>query len=50
MTKAPIVTKPGASLRDVQIREAMASVDRNLPILSIDTLKEQVAASSDRRD
>ncbi len=38
-----IVTKPGASLRDAQILEAMGSVDRNLPILSVRTLTEQVA-------
>ena len=38
-----IVTKPGASLSFGQVREAVASVDPNLPILSIRTLKEQVA-------
>lgn len=38
-----IVTKPRASLSDAQVRQAMASVDANLPILSIRTLKEQVA-------
>lgn len=38
-----IVIKPGASISDAQIRKAMASVDPNLPIISIHTLKEQVA-------
>jgi predicted permease len=37
-----IVTKPGASLSDAQVRRAMASVDPNLPVTSIHTLKEQV--------
>ncbi len=40
-----IVTKPGASLPDAQVRRAMASVDPNLPIISIHTLKEQVASA-----
>ena len=39
-----IVTRPGATLREVQIRQAMASVDPNLPVISINTLKERVAA------
>jgi len=38
-----IVIKPGASLSFGRVQEAMASVDPNLPILSIRTLKEQVA-------
>jgi predicted permease len=38
-----IVTEPGVSLSDVRIRQAIASVDPNLPIISIVTLKEQVA-------
>ncbi|MBV9301640.1 MAG: ABC transporter permease [Acidobacteriaceae bacterium] len=38
-----IVTEPGASLSDTQVRRAMASVDSKLPIISIRTLKEQVA-------
>jgi predicted permease len=38
-----IVTKPGASRSIARVREAMASVDPNLPILSIRTLREQVA-------
>jgi predicted permease len=37
-----IVAKPGASLSDAQVRRAMASVDPNLPVTSIHTLKEQV--------
>ncbi len=38
-----LVTKPGAKLSDARIRKAMASVDPNLPIISIHTLKQQVA-------
>lgn len=38
-----IVTKPGASLSDARVHQAMASVDPNLPILSIRSLKEQIA-------
>jgi predicted permease len=38
-----ILTAPHASLSDAQVRHAMASVDPNLPILSIRPLKEQVA-------
>lgn len=38
-----IVTKPGASLNFARVQQAMASVDPNLPILSIRTLREQVA-------
>ena len=37
-----IEIKPGASLSFAQIRQAMASVDANLPIISIHTLKDQV--------
>jgi predicted permease len=37
-----IVVKPGASLPIVQVRQAMASIDPNLPIIAIRTLKEQV--------
>jgi predicted permease len=37
-----IVTKPGASLPVAQMRQAMASIDPNLPIIAIRTLKEQV--------
>ncbi len=38
-----IVTQPGASLSFAQLRQAMASIDPNLPVISIRTLKEQVA-------
>jgi predicted permease len=38
-----IVTKPGATLSDAQVRRALASVDPNLPV-SIHSLKEQVDA------
>jgi predicted permease len=38
-----LVTKTGASLSFGQVQQAMASVDPNLPILSIRTLREQVA-------
>jgi len=38
-----IVTRPGARVSDSQVRQAMASVDPNLPIVSIHTLEEQVA-------
>ena len=39
-----ILTSPGASLPVAQVRQAMASVDPNLPIISIRTLREQVAS------
>ena len=38
-----VVTRPGATLSFPQLRQAMASVDPNLPIISIRTLSEQVA-------
>jgi predicted permease len=38
-----ILTRPGASLSDAQVRQAMASVDPSLPIISIRTLMEKVA-------
>jgi predicted permease len=38
-----IATKPGGSLSHSQVQQAMALVDPNLPIISIRTLKEQVA-------
>jgi predicted permease len=38
-----IVTRPGVRLPITQIRGAMASVDPNLPIISIHTLRAQVA-------
>ncbi|HEY3937465.1 MAG TPA: ABC transporter permease [Bryobacteraceae bacterium] len=38
-----IVSRPEARLPLAQVRQAMASVDPNLPIISLRTLKEQVA-------
>jgi predicted permease len=38
-----ILTRPGVSLSDAQVRQAMASVDPRLPIISIRALKEKVA-------
>jgi len=38
-----IVTQPGTRLSAGQLRQALASVDPNLPIISIRTLREQVA-------
>ncbi len=38
-----IVTRPGASLSEAQLRRSLASVDPNLPVISIRTLREQVA-------
>src|SRR6267143_55379 len=38
-----ILTRPQASLSIAQVRQAMASVDPNLPVISIRTLREQVA-------
>jgi predicted permease len=38
-----ILTKPGVSLTSASIRQAMASVDPNLPLVSIRSLREQVA-------
>jgi predicted permease len=38
-----MVTRPGASLSIAAVRQAMASVDPNVPIMSIRTLREQVA-------
>jgi predicted permease len=38
-----IVTRPGTHLPFTQVRQAMASVDPSLPIISIETLREQVA-------
>ena len=38
-----IVTRPGVSVSAAHLRQAMASVDPNLPIISIGTLSEQVA-------
>jgi ABC-type antimicrobial peptide transport system permease subunit len=39
-----ILPRPGAVLSIARVRQAMASVDPNLPIVSIRTLKEQVAS------
>ena len=39
-----ILISPGARLSDTQIRQAMASADPNLPIISIRTLREKVSA------
>jgi len=41
---AVIVTKPGDSLSFARVRQAIAPVDPNLPVLSIRTLKDQVAS------
>ncbi len=38
-----IATRPGANLSKAQVYRAMASVDPNLPVISVHTLKEQVA-------
>ena len=38
-----IFTGPGPGLSTARVREAMASVDPNMPIISIRTLREQVA-------
>ena len=40
-----LVTKPGASVSFARVRQAMASVDPNLPIISIHTLREQVSGT-----
>ena len=37
-----ILTKPGASLSVAEVRQAMASVDPGMPIISIQTLREKV--------
>ena len=37
-----ILTRPGASLSMAEVRQAMASVDPGMPIISIQTLKEKV--------
>jgi predicted permease len=39
-----IVTRPGATLSFARIRRVMASVDPNLPVISIRTLRDQVAS------
>ncbi len=40
---ALIFTRPGATVSLAQVRHAMASVDPNLPVISIEPLREQVA-------
>jgi predicted permease len=39
-----ILTRPGATLSLARVRQAMASVDPNLPIISMRTLRAQVAS------
>lgn len=39
-----ILTKPGATLSVATVRQAMASVDPGMPVISIRTLREQVAS------
>jgi predicted permease len=38
-----VLTEPGPSLSNAQILQAVASVDPNMPVISIHTLREQVA-------
>jgi predicted permease len=38
-----IVARPGVSLSFAQVRQTIASVDPNLPVISIHTLQEQIA-------
>ena len=40
-----VLMKPGATLSDTDVRRAMAAVDPNLPVTSIRSLGEQVAAT-----
>jgi len=44
LSDAEIVTRDGVNLSDAQIRTALASVDPNLPIVWIRSMKEQVAS------
>ncbi|MBV9223269.1 MAG: hypothetical protein JOY85_04530 [Acidobacteriaceae bacterium] len=37
-----LVTRPGVALSSTQVRKALASVDPNLPILSVQTLTERI--------
>jgi predicted permease len=39
-----ILTTPGASLSTAQVRQAVASVDPNMPLISIRALRDQVAS------
>jgi hypothetical protein len=41
-----LVTRPGACLPFAQVRQAMASVDPGMPIISIRALKEQLSSLS----
>lgn len=38
-----ILTQPGANLSIAQVRQAMASVDPNMPVISVRALREQVS-------
>jgi predicted permease len=38
-----IVTRPGARVTIAQVRQALASVDPNLPVISLQSVREQVA-------
>src|SRR5581483_573320 len=38
-----IAAKPGAQVTIPQVQDAMASVDPNMPVISIDTVRELVA-------
>ncbi len=38
-----VVTRPGVTLSSAQVRTALAAIDPNLPILSVQTLSERVA-------
>lgn len=44
MSDIVILPMPGAHVSDAQVRQAMASVDPKMPVVSILSLKEQVAA------
>jgi predicted permease len=44
MGEIVVVTAPGASLSDADVRRAMASVDPNMPVNLIRTLREQVSS------
>jgi predicted permease len=39
-----ILTRPGVGLSIAQVRQAMAAVDPNMPVISVRTLKDQVAS------
>ncbi len=44
MNDTVVLTRPGASVSMARLRQAMASVDPNLPIIRIRTLRQQVAS------